>query len=369
MTSMNRLAGVKQGTLVLVVCVLVGSLVRAQATGSVQGTVVAGSSIPVAAAKVKARHTATDTTFTVTTNDRGEYRLDLLPPGTYQVTAVGPDFGPALVTVNVTLGATATANFDPSTPAPPNRPVATGLKAIRFEGSGRVGWTFADGVSASSSVTASDGNIYNRVDPADSISWGFTLGVFLNRNFEVEFIFDRQGTTLEASAPGRWRSTRWISGTTTARSRTTSAAGTRRCGRTSSAVWARRPTRPVVCGRGRQGSRNRRADSALEHVRRRREGVQGTDRRARGSAHDTHLHQVGCLRMVVRPVLGLLRHVEVTVRLADPDDGWRHRTILTSRDNPAIRGPRRSRARCGLGLCDCGESSVPARVADALDSR
>jgi hypothetical protein len=48
-------------------------------------------------------------------------------------------------------------------------------------------------------VTASDGNIYNRVDPADSMSWGFTLGVFLNRNFEVEFIFDRQQTTLEAS--------------------------------------------------------------------------------------------------------------------------------------------------------------------------
>jgi len=196
---MNRLAGVKQGTLVVAVCVLVGALAHAQATGSVQGTVVAGNSIPVAAAKVRARHVATDTTFTATTNDRGEYRLDLLPPGTYQVTAQAPTFGPALVTVNVALGATATANFDPSTPSPPNRPVASGLKAIRFEGSGRVGWTFADGVSASNSVTASDGNIYNRVDPADSMSWGFTLGMFLTRNFELEFIFDRQQTTLEAS--------------------------------------------------------------------------------------------------------------------------------------------------------------------------
>ena len=196
---MNRLAGVKLGTLVLAVCVLVGSLVHAQATGSLQGTVVAGNAIPVVAAKVKARHTATNTTFTVTTNDRGEYKVDLLPPGTYQVTAEATNFGPALVTVNVTMGATATANFDPSTPGPSNRPVATGLEAIRFEGSGRVGWTFADGVSAAKSVTASDGNIYNRVDPADSMSWGFTLGVFLNRNFEVEFIFDRQQTTLEAS--------------------------------------------------------------------------------------------------------------------------------------------------------------------------
>jgi hypothetical protein len=196
---MNMLAGVKQGTLVVAVCVLAGSLVHAQATGSVQGTVVAGNSIPVVAAKVKARHTATDTTFTVTTNDRGEFRVDLLPPGTYQVTAEAPDFGPAVLTVNVAMGATVTANFDPSTPAPSNRPVATGLKAIHFEGSGRVGWTFADGVSASGSVTASDGSIYNRVDPADSMSWGFTLGVFLSRALEVEFIFDRQQTTLEVS--------------------------------------------------------------------------------------------------------------------------------------------------------------------------
>jgi hypothetical protein len=196
---MNRLVGVKQGPLVVAACVLVGSLVHAQATGSVQGTVVAGNSVPVAAATVRARHTATDTVFTVTTNDRGEYRLALLPPGTYQVTAEAPGFGPALVTVNVALGATATANFDPSTPGPSKRPVETGLKAIRFEGSGRVGWTFADGVSASSPVTASDGNIYNRVDPADSMSWGFTLGMFLTRSFEVEFIFDRQRTTLEAS--------------------------------------------------------------------------------------------------------------------------------------------------------------------------
>jgi len=196
---MNRLVGVKQGPLVVAACVLVGSLVHAQATGSVQGTVVAGNSVPVAAATVRARHTATDTVFTVTTNDRGEYRVDLLPPGTYQVTAEAPGFGPAILTVNVALGAMATANFDPSTPAPSKRPVETGLKAIRFEGSGRVGWTFADGVSASSPVTASDGNIYNRVDPADSMSWGFTLGMFLTRSLEVEFIFDRQRTTLEAS--------------------------------------------------------------------------------------------------------------------------------------------------------------------------
>jgi hypothetical protein len=196
---MNRLVGVKQGPLVVAACVLIGSLVHAQATGSVQGTVVAANSVPVAAATVKARHTATDTVFTVTTNDRGEYRVDLLPPGTYQVTAEAPGFGPAIVTVNVALGTTATANFDPSTPGPSKRPVETGLKAIHFEGSGRVGWTFADGVSASSPVTASDGNIYNRVDPADSMSWGFTLGMFLTRSFEVEFIFDRQRTTLEAS--------------------------------------------------------------------------------------------------------------------------------------------------------------------------
>ena len=116
MTSMNRLAGVKQGTLVVVVCVLIGSWCTRRPRAACRERSWPGTRSPVVAAKVKARHTATDTTFTVTTNDRGAYKLDLLPPGTYQVTAEAPNFGPALVTVNVTLGATATANFDPSTP-------------------------------------------------------------------------------------------------------------------------------------------------------------------------------------------------------------------------------------------------------------
>ncbi len=196
---MNWLAGVKHGALVVALCVLIGSMAHAQGTGSLQGTVVAANAVPVAAAKVRARHTASGTTFTATTNDRGEYRLDYLPPGTYDVTAAAPGFGPALVTTKVTMGATATADFDPSTPPPPYRPVATGLKAIGFEGSARVGWTFADGVGATTPVKASDGNTYDRVDPADSMSWGFTLGVFLTRRFEVEFILDRQPTTLEVS--------------------------------------------------------------------------------------------------------------------------------------------------------------------------
>ena len=84
---MNRLAGVKQGSLVVAVCVLVGSLVHAQATGSVQGTVVAGNSTPVVAAKVKARHTATDTTFTATTNDRGEYWFPVVNAGSFTLIA------------------------------------------------------------------------------------------------------------------------------------------------------------------------------------------------------------------------------------------------------------------------------------------
>jgi hypothetical protein len=224
----QQTGGRETGTLVVAVCVLIGSLVHGQGTGSVQGTVVAENAIPVVAAKVKARHTATDTTYTVTTNDRGEYKVDLLPPGTYQVTAVAPNFGPALVTVNVTLGATATANFDPSTPGPSNRPVATGLKAIRFEGSGRVGWTFADGVSASSSVTASDGNIYrSSIRRLDVV--GFTLGVFLNRN-RVEFIFDRQRTTLEASGTKTVEVDSLDIGNYHGALAYASAAGTRRCG-------------------------------------------------------------------------------------------------------------------------------------------
>jgi Outer membrane protein beta-barrel domain len=70
----------------------------------------------------------------------------------------------------------------------------------RFEISGNGGWTFSDGVSsAGGPVLGGDGNLYDRIDPKDSFSWGITLGYYLNENSELEFIYSQQQSTLEAS--------------------------------------------------------------------------------------------------------------------------------------------------------------------------
>lgn len=47
--------------------------------------------------------------------------------------------------------------------------------APRAELTGSVGWTFSDGVS-SAGIVAADGNLYDRIDPKDAFSYGFSLG-------------------------------------------------------------------------------------------------------------------------------------------------------------------------------------------------
>jgi hypothetical protein len=68
----------------------------------------------------------------------------------------------------------------------------------KMEFSFALGWTFSDGVSGETVVLAPDGNFYDRIDPADSSSWGFTGEYFINENIEVGFQFNRQSSKLEA---------------------------------------------------------------------------------------------------------------------------------------------------------------------------
>jgi hypothetical protein len=194
--SMNRLTVAGRAVLVAAMCVLVASLVEAQTMGRVEGNIVDAGGLPVAGATVKARHVATETVYTVESNGLGRYTFAALPPGTYEVTASAPSFEAAILTVHVALASATTANFDPSTPKTRSRPVRRGLGAINFEASGRLGWTFSDGVSGDK-VLAVDGNLYDRIEPVDSVSWGFTLGGFLTRRIEIEFLFDRQLSTLQ----------------------------------------------------------------------------------------------------------------------------------------------------------------------------
>jgi hypothetical protein len=67
----------------------------------------------------------------------------------------------------------------------------------KVEVSGIVGWTFSDGVSGSS-VLAGDGNIYDRLDPKDAASLGFSIGYHVTEHSEVGFMYAHQYSKLVA---------------------------------------------------------------------------------------------------------------------------------------------------------------------------
>jgi outer membrane protein W len=68
----------------------------------------------------------------------------------------------------------------------------------KVEVSGLFGYALSDGVSGDP-VVAGDGNIYDRVDPKDSMTFGFSVGFFVTPSAQVGFLWRRQMTTLEIS--------------------------------------------------------------------------------------------------------------------------------------------------------------------------
>ena len=60
------------------------------------------------------------------------------------------------------------------------------------------GWTFSDGVTTESPIIAGNGQIYDRVDPKDSFSWGFNIGIPVGTNLEVGFLLGQQMSKLVA---------------------------------------------------------------------------------------------------------------------------------------------------------------------------
>jgi opacity protein-like surface antigen len=67
----------------------------------------------------------------------------------------------------------------------------------RIELQGWAGYTFSDGVSGDARE-GSDGNVYNRIDPKNSGSYGLSIGFFVTEDVEVGFLWDRQDSTLVA---------------------------------------------------------------------------------------------------------------------------------------------------------------------------
>jgi Outer membrane protein beta-barrel domain len=75
------------------------------------------------------------------------------------------------------------------------------LAQPRVEASGFVGYTFSEGIDFTGAPI--NGALYTRIDPAASISYGFTFGGYFGEQAEIEFLYSRQPSTLEitGSAP------------------------------------------------------------------------------------------------------------------------------------------------------------------------
>ena len=63
----------------------------------------------------------------------------------------------------------------------------------KIEVSGLFGYTLSEGVPINSTA---NGVVYTDAGPASSMTYGFTAGVYVTPNFEVEFLWSRQATQL-----------------------------------------------------------------------------------------------------------------------------------------------------------------------------
>ena len=67
----------------------------------------------------------------------------------------------------------------------------------KVEFTGLIGYTLADGVSGDPRVTPT--GTYDRLDPKDSMNFGFSVGFFVTPSAEIGFLWRRQATTAEVS--------------------------------------------------------------------------------------------------------------------------------------------------------------------------
>ncbi|MGE5362185.1 MAG: outer membrane beta-barrel protein [Bacteroidales bacterium] len=79
--------------------------------------------------------------------------------------------------------------------------VASPAFAQKAEVSFVLGYTFSEGINFNAAVATPIGT-YNRIDPAAGFSYGFTFGVYVTPQAEIEFLYGHQSSTLEITGTG-----------------------------------------------------------------------------------------------------------------------------------------------------------------------
>ena len=75
---------------------------------------------------------------------------------------------------------------------------AAWAQSPKVEVAGLFGYSLTDGVSGDPRK-ALDGNVYDRIDPKDSMAFGLSFGYFISPKAEIGFLWRRQPTSIEVS--------------------------------------------------------------------------------------------------------------------------------------------------------------------------
>ena len=186
-------------------------------------------------------------------------------------------------------------------------------QASKVEISGNVGWVISDGVTGSA-VKAQDGNVYDELDAKDAMGYHFTFGLHASPALEVGFLYGRQQSKLQAKGTKTleigdmnidsyhvYFAYNFGSQSAKVKPFIYGGLGSTKYGDVNFDPEERHQShlhRP----------HDSRPDALLDHVGRRRKGLPGEGRGLQGrDAVGADLHQERRGRLVVRPVLGLLR--------------------------------------------------------------